>query len=85
MSQQTLLRKVRTDNGLTLRQVADGTKIDFSGYAKMEKGQQRVGAQTAEKIIRFFSKRVPEAGLNELHVIYPERYMVPLDQQQKAS
>ena len=65
---ETPLRKIRESMGLTQRDVAKSVGIDQSTYCKAEQGIQ-CNPDTAAKIARFFGE-----PLNELHVLYPERF-----------
>lgn len=71
----TPLRKTRIKKGLTLSAVvtslaARGEHIDTGNLSRVERGIQQPSTRLAEALAYVFS-----GSLNEMHVLYPERYM----------
>jgi transcriptional regulator with XRE-family HTH domain len=67
---QTPLRRARIARQLTLDAVADGIGINNGTLSKLERNLIKTTPETAEKIVRFFG-----AGITELEILYPERFM----------
>lgn len=70
----TPLRKTRINSGLTLSEVVSrlsalGENIDTGNLSRVERGIQRPSARLAEALAGVFSE-----SINEMHVLYPERY-----------
>lgn len=70
----TPLRKIRVNSGMTLSEVARrlaelGEAIDTGNLSRVERGIQRPSARLAEALANVFS-----GSINEMHVIYPERF-----------
>lgn len=70
----TPLKKIRIKNGLTLSDVVvllagKGESIDTGNLSRIERGIQRPSPKLAESLVSVF-----DGGINEMHVIYPERY-----------
>lgn len=70
----TPLRKTRVNSGMTLSEVARrlaelGEAIDTGNLSRVERGIQRPSARLAEALANVFS-----GSINEMHVIYPERF-----------
>lgn len=68
---ETPLKQLRESRGLTQSAVAEGVGIDQSQYARIENGA-KTSAETAARIVEFFGV----AAIDELRVLYPERYVV---------
>ena len=69
------LRKIRLWRGLSLRAVALAVGSDTGNLSRIETGEQVAKKQLAAKLAAFFTPHI-----DEMHVIYPERYsdwMVP--------
>lgn len=69
----TPLRKIREARGLSQAEVALAVGLSQSAYCKIEQGA-RAQADNAEKISQFFG-----GAVNEIHVLYPERFPSFLD------
>lgn len=70
----TPLKKIRIKNGLTLSDVVSllagkGEGIDTGNLSRIERGIQRPSPKLAESLVSVF-----EGGINEMHIIYPERF-----------
>ena len=50
----TILRKMRQDRGLSLRQVEEETKINFSNIRKIENGKYNTGIDYIVRLIDFY-------------------------------
>lgn len=71
----TPLRKARKAKGWSLDEVvkrlaAIGELADTGNLSRIERGVQRASPRLAENLCRVFGTR----KLNELHILYPERY-----------
>lgn len=70
----TPLKKIRIKKGMTLNQVvqrlaAEGERIDTGNLSRVERGMQQPSTRLAEALTNVFAGQ-----LNEMHVLYPERY-----------
>lgn len=65
----TPLRQARKRRGLTIQHVSNAVGIDTGNLSRIERGIQVPSKQLAEKLARFFG------DLNELQIIYPERFI----------
>lgn len=70
----TPLRKTRINSGMTLSEVVSrlaeqGESIDTGNLSRVERGVQRPSARLAEALAVVFSE-----SINEMHILYPERY-----------
>lgn len=70
----TPLKNIRIRQGKTLRDVvnllaAKGESIDTGNLSRIERGIQRPSPKLAESIVNVFG-----GAINEMHVIYPERF-----------
>ena len=63
------LRKVRLWRGLSLQAVACAVGSDTGNLSRIETGEQVAKKHLAAKLAAFFAPHI-----DELHVIYPERY-----------
>lgn len=71
----TPLKKARKAKGWRLSDLVDrlaalGEATDTSNLSRLERGVQRASPQLAERLVKVFGKRT----LNEIHVLYPERF-----------
>jgi putative transcriptional regulator len=66
---QTPLRKIRQLRGLSLKNVARAVSSDTGNLSRIETGEQIAKRDLAARLAAYFSP-----DINELHVIYPERY-----------
>ena len=53
--------------------VAEAAEIDQGHLSRIEHAKARAMPEQAERLVRVF----PPSTLNELHVLYPERFMRP--------
>jgi len=67
---ETPLKKLRVRRGFTQKQVEQGTGIDQGTLSRIENGA-RTTPENAAAIVKFFG----EAMINELQILYPERYV----------
>lgn len=70
----TPLKKIRIKQGLTLSDVVsllarNGESIDTGNLSRIERGIQRPSPKLAESLVSVF-----KGGINEMHIIYPERF-----------
>jgi putative transcriptional regulator len=65
---------------MTLEQLASATGIDTGNLSRIEHGKQR-SPEAAEKIVRFFGRH----QINELQILYPERYPEAEQRQRRAA
>ena len=70
----TPLKNIRIRQGKTLRDVvnllaAKGESIDTGNLSRIERGIQHPSPKLAESIVNVFG-----GAINEMHVIYPERF-----------
>jgi transcriptional regulator with XRE-family HTH domain len=63
------LRKIRLWRGLSLHAVALAVGSDTGNLSRIETGEQVAKKQLAAKLAAFFAPHI-----DELHIIYPERY-----------
>jgi transcriptional regulator with XRE-family HTH domain len=63
------LRKIRLCRGLSLHTVALAVGSDTGNLSRIETGEQVAKKQLAAKLATFFAPHI-----DEMHVIYPERY-----------
>lgn len=71
----TPLRKTRIKKGLTLSAVVTalalkGEHVDTGNLSRVERGIQQPSPRLAEALAAVFA-----GSINEMHVLYPERYM----------
>lgn len=72
----TPLKKARLKRGWTLIEVSErlgavgADRTDTGNLSRIERGEQRASTALAENLCRVF-----EGDINELHILYPERYM----------
>lgn len=71
----TPLRKIRIKKGMTLSDVVqrlakEGEVIDTGNLSRIERCIQRPSTTLAEALAVVFKN-----GVNEMHILYPERYM----------
>jgi transcriptional regulator with XRE-family HTH domain len=66
---QTPLRKIRQGRGLSLQNVAKAVKSDTGNLSRIETGEQIARRDLAARLAAFFAP-----DINELHIIYPERF-----------
>lgn len=64
----TPLKRIRKQQGLTLRVVATAVGMDTSTLCDIENGKP-TSARMAEKLARYFGRQV-----TEMEILYPERY-----------
>ncbi|MEX9872124.1 helix-turn-helix domain-containing protein [Providencia rettgeri] len=67
---QTPLRKIRLENNLTISEVAAAINCDVGNISRLERGMQTASIEMAEKLARFYQGKI-----NELQILYPQRYM----------
>lgn len=65
------LRRAREEKGLTLHALASLVGSDVGNLSRIERGAQVPSSVLASKICAQF-----DGVLNELHLIYPERFCV---------
>ncbi|MFZ3193955.1 MAG: helix-turn-helix transcriptional regulator [Moraxellaceae bacterium] len=65
------LRKARKSRSMTLTELGDLVLVDSGNLSRIERFQQRVSPDLAEKIAAVFA-----GELTEMHLLYPERYVV---------
>lgn len=70
----TPLKRARQSRGWTLADVSTrlaalGDRADSGNLSRVERGTQRASASLAEKLVQVF-----EGDLNEIHILYPERF-----------
>lgn len=73
------LRKRRLERELNLYQVAIAVGVDNGHLSRIER-YGRASADLAEKLVKFLG-----GGLDELQVIYPERYVTAPGKKRKKS
>ncbi|HAB91945.1 MAG TPA: XRE family transcriptional regulator [Pseudomonas sp.] len=71
----TPLKNIRIEQGMTLSDVVDllatrGESIDTGNLSRIERGIQRPSPKLAESLVSVFG-----GAINEMHVIYPERFL----------
>jgi len=76
----TPLQRIRIARGLTQKQVALGAEIDPGQYSRIENAKEQATPRAAERIAKSFGHEV-----TEMQILYPERYEVPEEPEQKAS
>lgn len=69
---QTPLRRQRKARGLSLESVAKAVGSDTGNLSRIERRLAGASPGLAEKIVKHLG-----APLDELQVLYPERYMTP--------
>lgn len=74
MTYPTPLRAIRKRLGQTMTEVSVSTGIDQGNLSRIERGSQPASKETAEKLARHFA-----GYLNEIHILYPERFFVEED------
>ncbi len=67
---QTPLRTLRKARGLSLQHVADAVGADTGNLSRIERIEQYPSRELAASLAKFFGP-----PLDELQVMYPERYM----------
>jgi putative transcriptional regulator len=66
---QTPLRKIRLLRGLSLQRVATEVGSDTGNLSRIETGKQVARKDLTDRLAALFAP-----DINELHIIYPERY-----------
>lgn len=66
---ETPLRKLRTERGLTITQVANAVNCDYGNLSRIERGKQVPSIALAERLSNFFDKKV-----TEMEILYPHKY-----------
>jgi len=74
MDTLTPLRSIRIQRGLPLREVARAVKTDITNLSRVERATQDCTPGLAARLVEFFGRT---ARFNELHVLYPQRYVRP--------
>ncbi|MBW9334554.1 helix-turn-helix transcriptional regulator [Herbaspirillum sp. RU 5E] len=70
------LRIAREKMGLRLQDIAQQVGSDVGNLSRIERGKQVPTRDLAEKICGVF----PPGEITEMHLIYPERYLVEPEQ-----
>ena len=65
------LRKARKSRSMTLNELGDLVLVDGGNLSRIERFQQKVSPDLAAKIAAVFA-----GELTEMHLLYPERYVV---------
>jgi len=65
------LRKARQSKGMTLQQLEKIVGVDTGNLSRIERFQQKASTDLAAKIAAVFA-----GELTEMHLLYPERYVV---------
>lgn len=66
----TPLRRARKARNLTLSDVCSRIpRLDTGNLSRIERGEQRPSAETAEALAKFFDNEV-----TEIQILYPERF-----------
>lgn len=68
---ETPLRRLRKARGLTLKAVAEAVSSDTGNLSHFERRTRYPSREMAEQLVKFFGP-----PLDELQLLYPERYMV---------
>lgn len=74
MSYPTPLRAIRKRLGQTMTEVSAATGIDQGNLSRIERGTQEASKDTAERLAKHFADH-----LNEMHILYPERFFIADD------
>ncbi|MCY1699506.1 helix-turn-helix transcriptional regulator [Lelliottia sp. SL45] len=77
---QSPLRSLRKSQGLTLSYVANLVDIDPANLSRIERGQQIASLDVAERLVKFYSGQI-----DELQILYPQRYVNPTQDGAKAA
>lgn len=68
--EQTPLRKIRLERGLSLEIVARAIGLDTGNLSRVERAEQGISLEKAELLVGFF-----DGEITELEILYPQRYM----------
>ena len=69
-AKDTPLRRVRRQKGLTLEDLAQVLECHNSTVSRIERNKQPATPDQAQKLV----KRLGRRAINELQILYPERY-----------
>lgn len=70
MEHETPLRAERKRRGLSIAQVSAAIGIDPGNLSRIERGWQIPGREVAAALADYY-----QGAINELQIIYPERYL----------
>ena len=72
------LRTIRTENGLTLRQVAEGAHVSISYLAEIERGEKDPSSRVLESVAEGLDVEVGDLLLRIAATLEPERTVAPV-------
>lgn len=76
----TPLRKIRKQQRLTLEALSDAVGLGVSALSRIERGERGVSKKSLEALVSCFG-----GALQEVHILYPERYPNFLEEPKKVA
>lgn len=65
----THLRKLRTEKGMTISELAAAVQIDVGNLSRIERGKQLTSLENAKRIVDYFN-----GAITEMEILYPNKF-----------
>lgn len=65
----THLRKLRTEKGITISELAAAVQIDVGNLSRIERGIQLTSLENAKRIVDYFN-----GAITEMEILYPNKF-----------
>lgn len=65
----THLRKLRTEKGITISELAVAVQIDVGNLSRIERGIQLTSLENAKRIVDYFN-----GAITEMEILYPNKF-----------